>query len=370
MLLAQGHWSAGLDSVKMRAYEGPGVFERSCAAYTLSVLLRWVVDDSGNESRSSSSATMLLFSALSVALPALLAAADDPAPAVARIGLLSLARLSKFLTPESLSEHPAEASLLAAAARKAALGSDERAAVASTAAAAALAVALDKDDKGDEDDGGDRKQLRRRAADCCSAIFPDLLDDAQRHAHEIDRSSAWLSATRPVFERLGLGLVPLLSTRVFPLLARWLLMSPGAGAAAESGGSGGGGDPQVSSSSSASLLLLQAEAARTLTAITKNAWPRIGARVHALPLWSAAAEAFKRGGGGGGGGGESRCRSPLTSAVLDLASALRAAARAVEEALKKGEEPSTIDESFAGVEGGAALLEAVKKREEEEEEEK
>ena len=98
--------------------------------------------------------------------------------------------------------------------------------------------------------------------------------------------------------------MPLLSTRVFPLLARWLLMSPGAGAAAESGGS------------------------------------------------------------------ESRCRSPLTSAVLDLASALRAAARAVEEALKKGEEPSTIDESFAGVEGGAALLEAVKKREEEEEEEK
>ena len=359
VLLAQVHWREGIDSVKMRAFEGPGVFERSCAAYTLSVLLRWVVSDDHGESRSrsSSSSSVSLLSSLAVALPALLAAADDPAPSVARIGLLSLARLAAFLRPEDLGQHPAEVSLLAAAARKAALGSDERAAGASTAAAAALAVALDNDDDDEDGEGGggggDKLLRARRPAECCASVFPDLLDDAQRHAQEVGRSSSWLSATRPVFERLGLGLVPLLSTRVLPLLVRWLLMSPG------EGNGGGGGGP---SSSSSGLLILQTEAAKTLTAITKRAWPRVGARAHALPLWGAAAEAFRRSGGGGGSFSTS-----TSCPILDLASALRAAARAVEEAPREeeSEDMAAIEESLSGVEGGAALLEAVKKREKE-----
>ena len=223
--LVQDHWR-GLDAVKMTPYTGLGVFARALAARQLAWLVRCLDPPS-------------LPTALAVALPALLAAASDPAPAVQRGGAAGLAAVAAG-GPAAVAPH---AGALRHAASRAVVGCADRAWPAAAPAAVALVVALD---------GGAHATSPPTA---CDALLDDWLVEGERHAHEPPRARVWAAASPPLLSRLGCTALRQCS-RLMPLLLEWVV----------------GGDSEC-----------RQHAAVCVAATLRAAWPR--AHAHAAPVW-------------------------------------------------------------------------------------
>ena len=223
--LVQDHWR-GLDAIKMTPYTGPGVFARALAARQLAWLVRSLDPPS-------------LPTALTLALPALLAAASDPAPAVQRGGAAGLAAVAAG-GPDAVAPH---AGALRHAASRAVVGCADRAWPAAAPAAVALVVALD---------GGLDATSPPTA---CDALLDDWLIEAERHAHEPPRTRVWAAASPPLLARLGCTALRQYA-RLMPLLLEWVV----------------GGDAEC-----------RRHAADCVAATLRASWPR--AHVHAAPVW-------------------------------------------------------------------------------------